>query len=113
MASTTLLILGAHALADFPLQTDRMAAEKFDDVGVRIRHVTVHQAFLTAALVLAGQPLSVAVPFGSAATIAHFVIDARRWAEPKPEFEDYPIWVDQSLHVASLAVIHAVVVALV
>lgn len=99
----SLLYVAAHLLADFPLQTNTMASEKFDDSEVRMQHCTVHLLLYGfAGLLLGFGPI---LTTGIAVSIAtlHFVIDTRRWVAPKEEFEDYPIWVDQALHVASIA----------
>jgi len=107
---TSLAILAAHLAADFPLQTDRMAAEKFDNHMVRLSHVAVHGITLFAAVVLATDAsLETALGFASLGMLAHDQIDMRRWAEPKDGFEAYPVWVDQSLHVISLAALQVVV----
>lgn len=104
-------VLAAHAIADFPLQTDRMAAEKFDDWWVRYLHSSVHAiCTLPAAFLLFGgwfEPIAFAYILGW----IHYAIDTRRWAPPKEGFEDYPVWVDQSLHIASIAILHAFFVA--
>lgn len=98
-----LYALAAHFAGDFPLQTDRMAAQKFDNSLVRAFHVAVY----TAAFV----PVTRASEWGRArstlflTTLAatHFVIDSRRWVEPKDGFETFPMWYDQALHIIALA----------
>lgn len=101
----SLLYLAAHLLADFPLQTDAMASEKFDDSEVRMQHCTVHLLLYgLAGLLLGFGPILTTAIAVSIATL-HFVIDSRRWVAPKDGFEDYPVWVDQSLHLASIALV--------
>lgn len=99
--SITLALLTAHVLADFPLQSDRMARAKFDDRDIRAGHVLVHWTLTYLLLLPFVGHLTAA---GAAAVIAvlHFAIDSRRWAEPKEGFEIYPVAVDQALHIASL-----------
>lgn len=96
-----IILLALHGLADFPLQTDWMAANKGGGSKAHLAHVGVH--FALYATVLGGL-------FGTSGLLPamfvagwHSVIDWRRWAEPKPGFELYPIAVDQSLHVSSIA----------
>lgn len=102
-----LSLLAAHLIADFPLQTDQMAARKLDDSIVRAQHVAVHILVTFAALLLHVSP-KMSLAAASTIGVLHFAIDVRRWAEPKQGFEIYPIAVDQSLHVASLAVVGGV-----
>jgi len=101
MEQAGIVLLACHLLADFPLQTDWMASEKFDDVRALLAHLGVH--------ILVTMP-SMVVLYGADGALAtlfvvgvHGAIDTRRWADPKEGFEAYPIWVDQSLHVASIA----------
>ena len=93
-------LLTAHALADFPLQTDNMAANKFDDAIVRGLHAWVHMLAVAVVLVPIW-PGHAAVGMAALSVfVGHFLIDTRRWAEPKDGFKAYPIAVDQSLHLA-------------
>jgi len=106
--TVTLALLSAHLLADFPLQTDGMAAEKFDSLFMRVYHCSVHWMLtgLFLALVIGPQTAAIATVL---VTASHFIIDTRRWAEPKDGFELYPIAVDQSLHITSLFLVSVVV----
>lgn len=107
-----LAILAAHLAGDFLLQTDRMAAEKFDSTTVRTLHATIHAGLLFVTVAVAIAPrFETAVLFVALASAAHWLIDTRRWVEPKDGFEAKPIWVDQSLHVVSLAAIYTVVIS--
>ncbi|MWG36553.1 DUF3307 domain-containing protein [Halomarina oriensis] len=104
-----LSLLAAHLLADFPLQSDRMAAEKLDDWGVRLDHVAVH-AVTTALAVALTKGVDRRLPlFVAAVVTTHYGIDTRRWAGPKDGFEAYPLAVDQTLHVVALATLSAAV----
>ncbi len=103
-------VLVAHTLADFPLQTDQMANEKFRDVRTRLLHSCVH-LILTALFLL---PLVSVVSVLSTAVlifISHYTIDTQRWAEPKSGFENYPIFVDQAYHLFSIYIVSLIVVS--
>ena len=98
-----LYALAAHALGDYPLQTDDMAANKLDDPTVRAKHVTTYTlGFLPVALASDWSNRQAAVYLGGIWS-THYAIDSRRWNE------NVPIWYDQALHVIALAVITAVV----
>jgi len=103
-----LALLSAHLLADFPYQTDRMADKKMDDHFVRFTHAWVHGmiTFLFTALVI--EPMS-ALYISMLVLGAHWIIDSRRWVEPKDDFELYPVVVDQTMHVTSLFLIAVLV----
>lgn len=105
-----LALLAAHALADFPLQTDRMAAEKFNDAEARFGHAWIH-LWVTCIVLWATPGISAqtALPAAVAVAVLHYAIDSRRWADPKPDFEAYPLAVDQTLHLVSLWVVSVVI----
>ena len=105
--SVALALLSAHLLADFPLQTDDMAADKLNCSIVRTAHVGVHSVLTLVCLALI-VPVPVASTTALAVSAMHWLIDTRRWAKPKDGFELYPIAVDQSLHIASLFVVSVV-----
>lgn len=101
MTMEGLVLLACHMVADFPLQTDRMAANKISGGVWHVAHVGVHLVvYLAVFWPLYGTPGVMAASFLAG---WHGLIDSRRWAEPKEGFEHYPIWVDQSLHVATIA----------
>lgn len=93
----TLYTLAAHAVGDFPLQTDWMAAKKLESPFIRAVHVAVYTAaFLPVAFASSwSRRQSVAFLLTTAST--HFAIDSWRWND------DVPIWFDQALHVIALA----------
>lgn len=104
--SDALYALAAHALGDYPLQTDHMAENKIDDGETRAKHVAVYTlSFLPVALASDWSHKQAAVYLGGIAS-THYVIDSRRWNDA------VPIWYDQALHVIALAVVTAVVRAL-
>jgi len=96
----SLYIIAAHLTGDFILQTDKMAQKKFDSHTWRTIHVIVYTMTFVPVVLVTSLPwlflLAVAIP--------HWIIDTRRWAEPKDDFESYPIVVDQTLHIVSLAI---------
>lgn len=102
--SVALALLTAHVLGDFPLQSDRMAANKLNNRDVRGMHCVVHMALALVCLGLVVSLQQAALGAGILG-IMHFVIDTQRWAEPKEGAEWYPIAVDQSLHVTSLFIV--------
>lgn len=89
--SDALHLLAAHAAGDFPLQTDRMAQEKFDSAAVRAYHVTV---YTLAYVPVRRNPLFLALLW-----VTHFAIDSKRWNE------NVPIWYDQALHLIALSLV--------
>jgi len=102
VGSVAFALLAAHAVGDFPLQLDWHAANKFDSAFVRFHHAGVH-ALLAMIVVVPFITTASGVVFpGVAILVVHFIIDTRRWAEPKDGFKSYPIAVDQSLHLASI-----------
>lgn len=108
--SAALALLAAHALADFPLQSDRMAEEKLESRSVRGEHCAVH-ALMTYFFLLPFVDFWTASAASSVVFSVHFVIDSRRWsvswAEPPPDW--LPIANDQALHLGSLWLVAAVV----
>jgi hypothetical protein len=101
----SLSLIAAHAAGDFPLQTDAMAAGKFDSPLVRAAHVSVYSLPFVAAL--AGSPWNdqQRCTFLTGNWLVHFTIDSRRWKAPTEEFETLPVWFDQALHTVSLGVL--------
>ncbi|AGM11758.1 hypothetical protein HCTV5_154 [Halovirus HCTV-5] len=101
--TTGLLLLAAHLLGDFPLQPRWMAREKIDDVGVRFVHVVIHALLVVTFLELSGVGPGIPSPFYGAYTASHFLIDSRRWVEPRDDFPTWQYVVDQILHVTAIA----------
>jgi len=101
MSNELFVMFAAHMVADFPLQSDYIAANKLNSWSVRTLHVAVHWT-LTASLLLFFINLQTTLLLATSVAIIHHIIDTRRWAEPKEGFEDYPIWVDQSFHIFSI-----------
>ena len=95
MIPTLAALLLAHALADFILQTNWMAAHKRDPKALALHALTV---LVTA--VLASGTVS---PWLLLLTAAHIAIDLLKSLWPKRGI--LPFLVDQTAHVASLAII--------
>jgi Protein of unknown function (DUF3307) len=109
----SLLILGAHMIGDFGLQTDYMALHKLTSPRVRTLHVACYcipfllltvwwcfgmphapnsRPFLRGGLFL----LTVAV--------THWLTDSRLWASGE-KWPPKPILVDQTIHIATLGIL--------
>lgn len=93
----TLLALASHAAGDFPLQTSRMAEEKFDNPRVRAEHVTVYTATYLPFVSVVEWSNRQRATFLVLIWGTHFLIDTQRWNEV------VPIWYDQALHLIALA----------
>lgn len=98
-----LYALAGHMAADYPLQTDDMAARKFDNSTVRARHVAVHVAAMVPTVLASDWSWRQRGAFLAALAATHYTIDTRRWVEPVEGFETFPIWYDQALHIIALA----------
>lgn len=106
--TTTLLLLAAHLLGDFPLQPTSIAKNKIDDPIPRFVHVMIHTALVSVFLTFGGITPQPFILFYVAYGSAHFAIDSRRWGTKR---EDFPAWqfiLDQVLHVTSLAILAVV-----
>lgn len=105
-----LYALAAHAAGDFPLQTDRMAAEKFDSDRVRAEHVSVYTASFFPVALAADWSTRQRAVFLAGIWGTHYAIDTRRWFENRDGFPTRSVWFDQALHVIALAVVFAIAV---
>lgn len=103
----TLYALAAHFAGDWPLQSDRMAAQKFDDPVVRTQHVAIYTAVFVPLAVLAEWTLLASGLFLALLAVSHWIIDSQRWKLPVEGFESRPIWFDQAYHVVTLGVVVA------
>lgn len=102
--SVSIALLAAHMVGDFILKTDDMAGRTRDEAWPRLKHVTVH--FVTAAIALMPIVAVETATLAAAAVMAlHFIVDSLPLPEPKDDFEAYPMAVDQTLHVSSLAIV--------
>lgn len=104
MVSVGLLLLSAHLVADFPLQSDIMAEEKLESAAVRAAHVTVHFVLLLPVAVLAYDSLAAQVVLVGTVVVTHWLIDMRRWFSPKEGWGMTWVYInDQILHLLSLS----------
>lgn len=101
---TSLLLLAAHMVGDYILQTDYMAANKLTNTWVRALHVTLYcLPFIAVALVI-GTAVQETSWFILAVWVTHFITDTRRWASGD-KWPPKPIIVDQTIHAVCLAVL--------
>lgn len=120
-----LWLLTAHLIGDFPLQPDWMAQkkawldghglEKLDGVVTLTFHVLIH-GFLAAPIayytLTTGMEMMVFLGWLMG---THFLIDSKRWVDPKESWENSMLWVwlnDQILHLASLSLAYPVTITL-
>ena len=109
MTPLGLYLLALHFLADFPLQSDMMAAQKLDSPVVRLAHVTVYTLTISPILLVTAWSTTASAVFLTAVFVSHFVIDSQRWKDPVEGFPTRPIWFDQAYHIISLAAAVALV----
>lgn len=109
MSFLSLFALACHFAGDFPLQTDRMAAEKFDNWMVRSVHCAVYTACFTPFTIVSEFSFYHGSLFLALLGVSHYAIDSRRWAEDFPEFPTRALWFDQAYHIIALALIVALV----
>ena len=93
----TLSLLAAHAAGDFPLQTDRMAKEKFNSYRVRAAHVAVYTLGFVPVVAMTDWTLRQSAAFLAALATTHYAVDSQRWNDAAP------VCYDQALHVIALA----------
>jgi len=106
----SLYLLTAHLIGDFPLQPDWMAAEKLDSRSVRARHVIRYSLPFIPLLALTS-PLN-GLTFIVSNGVVHYLVDSRRWAEPKDHWSPPEMWVwfiDQIIHLTQITVLGIVV----
>ena len=83
----SLYALAGHMAADFPLQTDHMAAHKFESDLVRAAHVAVHAVAQVPTVLAADWSWRQRATFLATLAATHYAIDTRRWAE---NFDGFP-----------------------
>lgn len=96
-----IVLLALHLVGDSPLQSDWMAANKLGGGKAHLAHVGVHLA-LNVTVLGAAYGFD-AILIAVFVTGLHALIDLRRWDPSEGLFDAYPIWSDQSLHAASIA----------
>lgn len=100
-------LLGYHLLGDFLIQTPEQARDKLEDPKVRAEHVTTYHAPFLIGGLLTGVRIPRLLAFLGLSWAAHFVTDSRRWAKTSEPFF-VQVWVDQAIHVATLAALNRV-----
>ena len=102
------LVVCAHLVGDFIVQSGDTAQRKREDPLVRGKHVLRYSLIMLVTTLYLFPP-QVAVTFTAVQAVVHYGIDSRRWLEGRGNFEAYPFVVDQILHFTSLAVLlHAI-----
>lgn len=101
-----LWLVTAHLVGDFPLQPDWIARTKTENNTRLLLHVLVHAFLVTpiAWFLFTEASRQITFVFWIAAT--HFMIDYRRWFDPKESWDNPIVWVwlnDQILHLVSLS----------
>lgn len=104
-AAIALFFVAFHMIGDYVTQTNWMAANKFENWGVRLLHVSAY-SFPFLVLGLLSLPERQACQMFLWVLAPHFIIDCRRWASPVP-WPPKPIMVDQALHSLHLAIVFA------
>lgn len=97
------ILVLAHLLADYPLQSDRMVLAKKHLPGLLL-HVGIHLAVM---MLLFFPVLAIALPYLLAITVAHFFIDAFKnfLSNRRPQWVIGPYVFDQVLHFSSLVLV--------
>ena len=97
-------LIAAHMVGDYITQTPYMAANKLADPRTRAWHVSTYTAGFILLVLLSSAPLWRKVLFLSLVWATHFITDSRRWASGE-QWPPKPILVDQSIHLATLALL--------
>lgn len=118
----SLLLITAHLIADFQLQPDWMAEKKtwLDSYGdemikgffILIFHVLIH-GFMFSIIAYYTLPTRLWFPFLAWIMATHFLIDSKRWVQPKEGWGDSWVWLnDQIMHFIALSLAYPVVLSL-
>lgn len=104
----SIVLIAAHLVGDFILQTDEMATQKLHNPRVRAEHVSWYcLPFLVAGIASRANPVRLAA-FLPLLWITHYVTDSKRWL-PNDEWPPGTIINDQALHMVQLAVLNRIV----
>ncbi|MGI1805583.1 DUF3307 domain-containing protein [Exiguobacterium sp. TDN 0502] len=99
-----LSLLLVHLLADFPLQTKRMAARKHHDRRVLLRHLSIHAVlmlFVLTFFVMRGTlSIDSAGWLGGSILVFHALLDASPLKRRVKQAAAY--WIDQTLHIVAI-----------
>jgi hypothetical protein len=99
-----LALLAAHMIGDYITQTGWMAANKLNNWRARAIHVSVYTAGFIPVALLTKLTWSMVLLFVALVWATHFITDCRRWASGD-QWPPKPILVDQSIHIATLAIL--------
>ena len=97
-------LIAAHMVGDYILQTNHMAINKLQCWKTRAIHVTTYAIPFFGLMLLYEASLIQKVAFVVLLWLTHFVTDSRRWASAEG-WAPKPILVDQTIHLATLAVL--------
>lgn len=100
----SLLMLAAHMLGDYVLQTNYMAANKFTSHKVRALHVSLYTLCFIPVTLYAKVGYLNSFSFLGLVWLTHFITDCRRWASAE-QWCAKPIMVDQTIHIVTLAIL--------
>jgi hypothetical protein len=103
----SLLLLGAHMLGDYVLQTHQMSMRKLTDARVRTQHVLLYTLAFVPVVLVVRMPYWRAWAFLGLVFVTHWITDSRRWASGA-QWPPKPILVDQTIHITTLAVLGVV-----
>lgn len=107
MLTAAFALLTAHLLADFPFQTDRVAAKKLDNPLIRGQHAITHATLALIFLIPIPKYTHTQVITGFIIIgVTHFIIDSKRWGHPIDRKSHDEFWLalatDQAYHVAAI-----------
>lgn len=100
----SMVLLACHMVGDYIAQTDWMASNKLKNAKIRAIHVTCYSLCFIPAAIYSHAGATSAAWFFALLWVTHFVTDSRRWASGD-KWPPKPILVDQSIHLATLAVL--------
>lgn len=103
----SMILLAGHMVGDYIAQNDWMAANKLKDWKVRAVHVTCYSLCFIPSVAYSRPGQAGAAWFFAWLWATHFITDSRRWASGE-KWGPKPILVDQSIHIATLAVLGVV-----
>lgn len=99
-----LSLLLVHLLADFPLQTKRMAARKHHDRRVLLHHLSIHATLmllvLTFFVIIGELTIESAGWLGGSILVFHALLDASPLKRQIKQAAAY--WMDQTLHIGAI-----------
>ena len=98
-----IILFGAHLFADFTLQSEKMAEEKFDEIRVLIIHCLMYLACMLTACLLSFKINKIIWPVG-VLVLSHTLID---WVRTKIRQKELKIFfIDQALHIGVILLVY-------